>query len=82
MICIADTYFLCFKMEKRLSGHVACIGRRGVYRNLVGKCEGKRTFGNPMCRWKDNIKMDLHQLGSGFMDWIDLARIGSCDGHL
>jgi len=33
--------------------------RKGLYRVLMGKPEGKRTFGRPRCRWKDNIKMDL-----------------------
>ena len=49
--------------------------RRGVYRVLVGKTEGKRTLGRrPRFRWKDNIKMDLQEVGCGGMDWIDLAR--------
>jgi hypothetical protein len=33
--------------------------RRGVYRVLVGKTEGKRPLGRPKRRWEDNIKMDL-----------------------
>jgi hypothetical protein len=33
--------------------------RRGVFRVLVGKPEGKRTLGRPRRRWEDNIKMDL-----------------------
>jgi len=47
--------------------------RTGVYRVLVGKPEGKRPLGRPMCRWEDNIKMDLQVVGCGGMDWIDLA---------
>jgi len=47
--------------------------RRGVYRVLVGKPEGKRPLGRPMRRWKDNIKMDLQELGCEGMGWIDLA---------
>ena len=43
--------------------------RRGVYRALVWKPEGKR----PRRRWEDNIKMDLQELGCGGMHWIDLA---------
>ena len=40
--------------------HVECIGeRRGVYRVLLGKPEGKRPLGRPRSRWVDNIKMDL-----------------------
>jgi hypothetical protein len=48
--------------------------RRGVYRVLVGKPEGKRPLGRPSCRWEDNIKMDLQEVRCGGMDWIDLAQ--------
>jgi hypothetical protein len=34
--------------------------RRGVYRVLVGKPDGKRPLGRPRRRWEDNIKMDVH----------------------
>jgi len=44
----------------RWAGHVARMGaRRGLYRVLVEKPEGKRLLGRPGCRWEDNIKMDL-----------------------
>jgi len=46
--------------------------RRGVYRVLVGKPEGKRPLGRPRRRWEDNIKMDLQGIGCGGMDWIEL----------
>jgi len=48
--------------------------RRGVYRVLVGKPEGKRPLGRLSHRWEDNIKMDLQELGCGVMDWIELAQ--------
>ena len=48
--------------------------RRGVYRVLVGKPEGKRPLGRPRRRWEDNIKMDLQEVGCGGMDWIELAQ--------
>jgi len=48
--------------------------RRGVYRDLVGKPEGKRTLGRPMRRWEDNIKMGFQEVGGGGMDWIELAQ--------
>ena len=57
------------------AGHVAHMGeRRGVYRVLVGKPEGKRPLGRPKHRWEDNIKMDLQEVGSGGMYWIELAQ--------
>jgi len=48
--------------------------RRGVYRGLLGKPEGKRTTGRPVCRWVVNIKMDLQEMGCVGMDWIELAQ--------
>jgi len=57
------------------AGHVACMGkRRGVYRVLMRKHERKRPLGRPKHRWKDNIKMDLQEMGLGGMDWIELAQ--------
>jgi hypothetical protein len=47
---------------------------RGVYRVLVGKPKGKRPLGRPRCRWLDNIKMDLQEVGCGAVDWIELAQ--------
>jgi len=48
--------------------------RRGVYRVLMGRPEGKRPLGRPRRRWEDNIKVDLQEVGCGSMDWIELAR--------
>jgi len=50
------------------------VERRGVYRVLVGKPEGKRPFGRPRRRWKDKIKMDLQEVGCAGMDWIELEQ--------
>jgi hypothetical protein len=47
--------------------------RRGVYRALVEKPERKRPLGRPSCRWEDNFKMDLQEIGCGGMDWIELT---------
>ena len=46
--------------------------RRGVYRVLVRKPEGKRPLGRLRRRWEDNIKMDLQEVECGGMDWIEL----------
>jgi hypothetical protein len=48
--------------------------KRTVYRLLVGKLEGKRPLGRPICRWIDNIKMDLLEIGLSVVDWIGLAQ--------
>jgi hypothetical protein len=48
--------------------------RRGAYRVLVWKIEGKRPLGRPRRRWEDIIKKDLQEVGCGGMDWIELAQ--------
>jgi len=45
-----------------------------VYRVLVGKSEGKIPLARPRRRWVDNIRMDLQEVGCGYMDWIGLAQ--------
>jgi len=47
--------------------------RRGVYRVLVGKPEGKKQLGRFRHRWEDNINIDLQEVGCRGMDWIELA---------
>ena len=62
----------------RWTGRVACMGdRRGVYRVLVGKPEGKGPFRRPRHRWEDNSKMDKGSW-TGFF-WLRIATGG---GHL
>ena len=59
----------------RWAGHVARMGEeRGMYRVLVGKPDGKRPLGRPRRRWVDNIRMDLQEVGCGYMDWIGVAQ--------
>ena len=48
--------------------------RKGVYKVLVGKLEGKRPLGRHGRRWEDNIKMDIQEMGC----WVyGLDRAGS-----
>jgi len=47
--------------------------RRGAYRVLVGRPEGRTPLGRPKHRWEDNIKMDLQEVGWGDTDCIALA---------
>jgi hypothetical protein len=49
-------------------------GKGNTYRFLVGKPEGKKPLGRSRPRWKDNIKMDLGEIGWGGVDWIHLAQ--------
>jgi len=60
--------------KMRWAGHVACMGEEGLYRVLVGKLEGRRPLGRPRRRCADNIRMDLQEVGCGYMDWIGLAQ--------
>jgi hypothetical protein len=48
--------------------------RRGVYRVLVGRSEGKRTLGRLRRRWEDNINLNLQKVRGGGMDRIQLAQ--------
>jgi hypothetical protein len=58
----------------RWAGHVACMGEeRGAYRVLVGKPDRKRPLGRPRRRGVD-IRMDLQEVGCGYVDWIGLAQ--------
>ena len=69
MYCTPNTVWVIKSRRMRRVGHVALMGeRRGVYRVLVGKPEGKRPLLRPRCRWEDNIKMDLQEVGCGGMD--------------
>jgi hypothetical protein len=48
--------------------------KRNAYRLLVGKPEGNSPLGRPRCRWVDNIRTDLGEVGWGDVDWIGLAQ--------
>ena len=59
----------------RWAGHVARMGEeRWVYRVLVEKPVGRGPQGRPRRRWVVNIRMDLIEVGCGYMDWIGLAQ--------
>ena len=75
LYCSPNTFRMINSTRMRWTRHVALMGEgRGVYRVLVEKSEGKRPLGRPRRRWEDNIKMDLQEVGCGYMDWIELAQ--------
>ena len=70
-----NTMWVMKSRSLRWGGRVARVGEeRGVYRVLVGKPEGRRPLGRPRRRWVNNIRMDLQELGCGYMDWIGLSQ--------
>jgi len=63
------------KSRMKWAGHVAHMGEeRGVYRVLLGKPEGKSPLRRRRRRWVDNMRMDLQEVGCGYMNWIGLAQ--------
>jgi hypothetical protein len=52
------------------------LARMGEKRNVffVGKPEGKRPLGKRRCRWENNIKMNIREIRSADMDWVDLVQ--------
>ena len=67
-----DLNLLITNFTMRWAGHVARMSeKRGSYRVLVGKPEEKRPLGRPRRRWVDNNRMDLQEVGGGYVDWID-----------
>jgi hypothetical protein len=62
-------------MRMRWAGHVVRMGeKRNAYSLFLGNPEGKRPLGRPRCRWLDNIKMDLLEIGWGGVEWIGLGQ--------
>jgi len=66
LYCSPNTIRVIKSRRMRWAGHVARMGeRRGVYRGLVGKPEGKRPLERSRSRWEDNINMDIQEVGCG-----------------
>ena len=64
-----------FTEENEMGWPCGAYGRgEGVYRVLVGKPEGKRPLGRPRRTWVFNIRLDIQEVGCGYMDWIGLAQ--------
>jgi hypothetical protein len=60
---------------KRWVWHATQMGeKKNAYRIFVGKLKANRPLGKPRCKWVNNIKMDLREIGWGGMDWIHLAQ--------
>jgi hypothetical protein len=83
-LCSSPTIMLVIKSRgMRGAGHLARIGvGRAVYRGFFGKHEGKWPLGRPKCRFKDSIKMDVHEVECGLLAGLSWLRIGTGDGLL
>jgi hypothetical protein len=61
--------------KNEMGGACSAYGeRRGIYRVLMEKPEGKKPYGRPRHRWEGNNKMDIQEMGFGGMEWIELAQ--------
>jgi hypothetical protein len=66
-----------------LAGHVSRMGeKRGAYKILMGRPEGRRPLGRPRRRWEDNIKMDTQDVRVGAWSGLSWPRIGTGGGLL
>ena len=67
----SSNIFRVIKSSKlRCTGHVARMGE-GAFKILTRKPTGKRSLERPRCRWKDNIRMDLEEIGINARNWVD-----------
>jgi len=58
-----------------VAGHVTRVGRTEVYtRFWWGNLRERGHLEDPNRGWKDNIKMELQEVGCVGMDWIDVAQ--------
>ena len=76
MICTALTQYCSGdKIQQNEMGGACSVygGEDRCIQGLVGKPEGKRPLERHKCRWEDNIKMDIQEVGCGGMDWMELA---------
>ena len=75
---IKNIYRVIKSRRLRWVGHVGRMeeGSRSAFKILTGKPTGKRTLGRPRCRWEDNIRIDLEEIGINAGNWVDSVRIG------
>jgi hypothetical protein len=75
LYCSPNIVRLITSRKMRWAGHVARMGdRRGAYKVLMGRPEGKRVHVRRKHRWENKSKVDLQEVGRGIMDWIDLGQ--------
>ena len=64
MVCTVQIVRAIKSRRLRWAGHVArMVEGRSAFKILTGKPTGKRPLGRPRRRWKDNVRMDLLEMG-------------------
>ena len=75
LYCSLNIVLFIKSRRMRWAGHVARVGdRRSTYSVSERNREGLTLIGGGRRSWKDNIKMDLQEVGWGGIDWIDVAK--------
>ena len=75
LYCSPNIVWVIKSRRMRWAGNVARMGEeRGCIGSWWGKPVGRKAMGRPSRRWVDNIRMNLQEVGCGYMDWIGLAR--------
>jgi hypothetical protein len=76
VVVLLTTYYLRDNIKNNeMKGAYETYGRQErCIQGLVGRPDRKTPFGRPKCRWKDNIKIDLQEIGWAIMGCIDLAQ--------
>ena len=60
--------------RSRWVGHITRMEEgRGAVKILTGTPAGKSSLRRPRCRWEDNIRMDLKEIGNNMRNWVDSA---------
>ena len=83
LYCLPSVLWVIKSRRMRWAGHVARIReRRGVYRVLMGRPEGKKPLGRPRHKWQGNIKMDLQEVRCRTWAGLIWLKIGTGGGLL
>ena len=44
---------------------------KSAFNIMTGKPIGKRPLRRPRCRWEDNVRMDLEEIGIITRNWVE-----------
>ena len=70
IVCSPNIVRMIKSRRLRWAEHVARMEEsRSAFKILTGKPRG--PLGRPRCRWEDNIRMDLEEIGINAGNWVD-----------